>query len=96
MTSGLNRTFRQITCKRSVADENFPKGVMDFDFSIGGKTVFIPSRSYFSIGVELRGANNALPEGEVAFANFCAGNLFDNCYFLAGRQNVSNIVNYAP
>ena len=97
MTSGLNRTYRQITCKRSVADENFPKGVMDFDFSIGGKTVFIPSRSYFRIGVKLTGAKNAAPTGtDVAFANFCAGNLFDNCYFLAGGQNVSNIVNYAP
>ena len=96
MTSGLNRTFRQVTCKRAVSDESFPRGVLDFDFSIGGKTVFIPSRSYFRIGVELRGKEDPLPDGaDVAFANFCAGNLFDNCYFLAGGQNVSNIVNYA-
>ena len=96
-TTGLLRQYRQITCNRSVGNDEFPKGVLDFNFSIGGKTVFVPSRSYFRIGVKVAGAKGAeLPAGEVAFANFCPGNLFDNCYFMAGGQSVSSIVNYSP
>lgn len=96
--SGIERIYRQITCKRSISRENFPRGVMDFDFSIGGKTVWIPSKSYFRVGVRLTGTGTNAPTtaADVAFANFCPGNLFDNCYLLAGGQNVSSIVNYAP
>ena len=94
----MNRTYRQITCKRSVGGTDFDKGILDFDFSIGGKTVFIPSKSYFRIGLKLTKADGTTaPEVEdgVAFANGACGNLFDNCYFYAGGQNVSSIVNYA-
>ena len=98
--SGIERIYRQITCKRSISGDNFSRGVMDFDFSIGGKTVWIPSRSYFRIGVRVVGAaaaaNPPVRTEDIAFANFCPGNLFDNCYLLAGGQNVSSIVNYAP
>jgi len=95
----MDRTFRQCTAKRSIAGDAFPRGVMDFDFSIGGKTTFIPSKSYFRIGVRLTqtdGITAPVTTDDFTFANFCPGNLFDNCYFLAGGQNVSNIVNYAP
>ena len=94
----MNRVYRQICAKRNVTGAEFDKGIIDFDFSIGGKTVFIPSRSYFRVGVEL-----TKPDGtpvqkadDVAFANMAVGNLFDNVYFLAGGQTVSSIVNYAP
>ena len=94
----MQRQYRQITAKRNISGDDFDKGVIDFDMSIGGKSVWIPSRSYFRVGVEL-----TKPDGtpvtkadDVAFANFCPGNLFDNVYFLAGGQTVSSIVNYAP
>lgn len=97
----MQSVYRQITSKRSVHENNFPSGVIDFDFSIGGNTAFIPSRSYFRIGVRLLGPEDDGPiapvlANDVAFANFCPGNLFDNCLFLAGGQDVSSIVNYAP
>ena len=49
----MQRQYRQICAKRNLTGNEFDKGVIDFDFSIGGKTVFVPSRSYFRIGVEL-------------------------------------------
>lgn len=69
-----------------------------FDFSIGGKTVWVPSKSYFRVGVELTKLDGTpiVKADDVAFANYCPGNLFDNVYFLAGGQTVSSIVNYAP
>ena len=94
----MQRSYRQITAKRNITGNDFDKGVIDFDFSIGGKTVFIPSRSYFRVGLELTKANGDPIEkaDDVAFANLAPGNLFDNVYFLAGGQTVSSIVNYAP
>jgi hypothetical protein len=94
----MHRTYRQVTAKRNISDNAFDKGVIDFDFSIGGKTTFLPSRSYFRVGVELTKPDGSpvAQTDDVAFANFCPGNLFDNVYFLAGGQTVSSIVNYAP
>ena len=96
--SGLDRIYRQITSKRNPTGTSFTQGVIDFDFSIGGKTVFIPSRSYFRIGVKLTGPEGDPPTkaNDVTFANMCPGNLFDNVAFYAGGQNASGIVNYAP
>ena len=41
--------WREVTCKRSVQDDNFARGIQDFDFSVSGKNAFIPSLSYFLI-----------------------------------------------
>lgn len=94
----MQRSYRQITAKRNISGNEFDKGVIDFDFSLGGKTVWVPSKSYFRVGVELTQTDGTPIEkaDDVAFANFCPGNLFDNVYFLAGGQTVSSIVNYAP
>ena len=94
----MERTFRQVTAKRSVANGTFDRGVLDFDFSIGGKTVFIPSKTYFRIGMKLTDNAGDPPDiaTDVAYANMAPGNLFDNCFFTAGGQTVSSIVNYAP
>lgn len=45
--------WREVTCKRSVQDDAFPRGIQDFDFSVSGKNAFIPSLSYFLIDAEL-------------------------------------------
>jgi hypothetical protein len=49
----LEVNFREITCKRSVAQGAFAQGVQDFDFSISGNHAFIPSLSYFVITATL-------------------------------------------
>lgn len=95
----MERKYRQCTAKRTVDNANFKGGVIDFDFSVGSNTVFIPSKSYFRIGVSLtKDIGGALLEAPDAmtFANFCPGNLFDNCFFYAGGSNVSSCINYGP
>lgn len=95
----MNRTWRQSTAKRTINGSSFTQGVIDFDFSVGSNTVFIPSKSYFRIGVKMTGGNIAVAPvkaDELAFANFCPGNLFDNSHFYAGGQNVSSCINYGP
>ena len=47
----MNRIWRQSTAKRDVKGGSFTQGVIDFDFSVGSNTVFIPSKSYFRIAV---------------------------------------------
>jgi len=49
----LELNWREVTCKRAVSDDNFPRGIQDFDFSVSGKSAFIPSLSYFVIDAEL-------------------------------------------
>ena len=94
----MERKWRQSTAKRDVQAGQFRQGVIDFDFSVGSNTVFIPSKSYFRIGVKIGDGAGAAPTqaANLAFANFCPGNLFDNCFFYAGGQNVSSCINYGP
>jgi len=94
----MQRQYRQVCPTRNVTGSEFDKGIIDVNFSIGGKTVWVPSRSYFRIGMELTKADGTpvTKADDVAFANMAPGNLFDNVYFLAGGQTVSSIVNYAP
>ena len=95
----MQRVYRQVCSKRSISNDQFSRGLIDFDFSIGGQTVWIPNRSYFRLGLKIVNKTNAaLPvvlEADVTFANYCPGNLFDNCFFMAGGQNVSSITNYS-
>ena len=95
----MQRVYRQVCSKRAISEDQFSRGLIDFDFSIGGQTVWIPNRSYFRVGLKI--VNKANPATQVqmsdnvTFANYCPGNLFDNCFFMAGGQNVSSITNYS-
>ena len=95
----LEMVYRQITCQKAVGGNSFPQGVQDFNWSIGGKTGWIPSRSYFRIGMTVTGVGGTAQPAyteQIALADGVMGNLYNNCYFRAGGQDVSSIVNYAP
>ena len=98
MSNEMELVYRQVTCQKAVNGDNFSQGVQDFNFSIGGKTAWIPNRTYFRIGMTLKGRGNAAPTfaDQVAFADSVCGNLYNNVYFRAGGQDVSSIVNYVP
>jgi hypothetical protein len=49
----LELNWREVTCKRAVNGDNFPRGIQDYDFSVSGKNAFIPSLSYFVIDAVL-------------------------------------------
>lgn len=95
----MNQQYRQVTAKRSINGSNFDKGIIDFDFSIGGKTVVIPSKSYFRVGLKLTQNDGLTPPviaNDVGFSNDPVACMFDNCSMLAGGQMISNCVNYLP
>ena len=73
-----------------------PKGVMDFNFSTGAPTGWIPSKSYFRIEMKLNGAGGNQPtiSQQLAFADSACANLFDNVYFKGAGQDISSAVNY--
>ena len=98
MSNEMELVYRQVTCQKAVNGDNFSQGVQDFNFSIGGKTAWIPNRTYFRIGMTLKGLGDTAPKfsDQVAFADSVCGNLYNNVYFRAGGQDVSSIVNYVP
>ena len=101
--SNLEGVLREITCQKSVGGAEFPQGVQIFNWSIGGRTAFVPRKSYFRIEVELKNREGGvtvetpLPKNKyLALAdNFC-GNLYNNAYFRMGGQDVSSITSFLP
>jgi hypothetical protein len=102
-STGIERTWQEIPAKRSVSGADFTRGVIDFDFSIGGRYGVDFSKSYFRVELKLEsgGVNGSAVRqphtlDKLAFAdNPCAG-LFDNVYMRIGGTTVSSIINYAP
>lgn len=70
----------------------------DYNFSVGGRYAFIPSKSYFRVSMKLQRKDggtlsNPRLRDNIAFATNPVSNLFTNCYFRAGGSDVSSIVN---
>ena len=96
---GTELQFREISPQKSVRDDNFPQGVIDFNFSTGSPTCWIPAKSYFRLELNitgLAGANQPTRSEQLALADSCPSTLFDNIYFKASGQDVSSCVNYVP
>jgi hypothetical protein len=90
--------YREVTAKRAVDGTNFPRGVIDFEFSAGIPTAWIPNKSYFQLEMTITGAAAAsqpLVTEQICFATNACAAAFDNIYFRAGGQDVSSIVQYA-
>ena len=88
----------EVNCQRAIPG-NFQAGLQDFVFSIGRPSCFIPSKSYFRVELKLTGPDGATAptiRQQVAFAENCVANMYNNAYFLAGGQSVSQVTNYLP
>lgn len=102
MEPGMESNFIQITSKRAVADDNFPKGVQDYDFTVGGRYAWVPCKSYFRVQLSLEMSDGAggwrqpNQSDDIAFADDPVSCLYDNIYARAGGSDISSIVNYAP
>ena len=95
--------YVEVNCQRSLGNGQFASGLQDFVFSIGRPSVFMPSKSYFRVELSLRagavpGAIGALPTiaSQLALAENCVANCYNNMYFLAGGQSVSQCTNFLP
>jgi hypothetical protein len=98
MSAEMELNYRQITSNRPLNGGQFKNGVIDYNWNIGGKMGWIPSKSYFRVALKLMGKGVAPPVigDQVAFSESVCGNLFGNVYFKAGGQDVSQIVSYIP
>ena len=99
----MDLQYREISCQKANTLKDFGSGVQDYNFSIGGASLWHPKKSYFKITMRVTapgGINGAgdppTSDKEVALADNVVGNLFDNVYFRGGGQDISNIVSYAP
>lgn len=95
---GLDMTWREVTCKRSVQGAAFSQGICDYDFSVSGKNAWIPAYSYFRCEIELKNSSGDTPVtgDRIAFADSAPSCLYNNAYFRAGGQDISNITQFIP
>jgi hypothetical protein len=97
-----NLQWREVTSKRSVANNQFARGVLDFDFSVGGVQSFIPKLSYFKVDYELtaKGYDSDTTIGQptktsvTTYAQNACGALFNSSSFRAGGALVSQVEQY--
>lgn len=96
---GLEANRQQVPCKKTVSGTSFPQGVQNYDFSCSGRYGWIPSKSYFRVGIKATmgsaGTDRPVVQDSFAFAdNPCAG-LYDNVYVRAGGADISSITSFA-
>ena len=100
--TSLDTTYVEVPCQRTVADDEFPRGVQDYNWSISNPTVWYPDRSYFRVDIEVLGSGDPVTSpvpklsDQVALAEGAVNNAFVNAYFTAGGQLVSSLVNFLP
>lgn len=99
-------TWMEISCQRTVAENEYGKGLQDFNWSVSAPSVWFPSKSYFRYSLELYGPgdpttnpptkNPPKVSDQLAFAENCVSNSITNAYMYAGGQVVSSVVNSLP
>lgn len=102
MSSSTENTWVEVSCQRSVARDEYSKGLQDFIWSISSPSVWYPSKSYFRYSLELYGpgapatTNQPIVADGLAFAENAVSNSIVNAYAYAGGQVVSSVVNSYP
>ena len=88
----------EVNCQRSIGGGQFAAGLQDFVFSIGRPSIFIPSKSYFRVELNVKGPGGNKPTiaNQLALAENAISNGYNNAYFLAGGQTISAVTNYLP
>jgi len=92
MTEFIEKSWKEITSRNPITDDQFATGLKDFKFSVGQGYGFIPNLSYFRVELELTVAGVApIISDDVVFADGPIGNMFNNIYFNMGGQTVSSL-----
>jgi len=101
MVGGIEQQLLEVSCTRPVTGEFFSKGVMDWPFSVGGNWSWTPARTYFRMRMKV--SNNVanatgapIKADNIAPADNICNNMFNNCFFRAGQQDVSSITSFLP
>ena len=89
-------TYMEISSTRAVNNELFSQGIIDMPFSIGNPQVWIPSRSYMRITLQLLTSAGVSPKVSdmISYSDNCAGNLFTSANLKAGGDEISKISSF--
>ena len=90
--------LNEISCMKAVSGDSFVKGLQEYIFSIGRPNAWSAKDSYFQFKLKIT-ANGNKPNyfnDKIAMSENVCANLYNNCYFRAGGQDVSSIVSYVP
>ena len=89
-------TYMEISSTRAVNNELFSQGIIDMPFSIGNPQVWVPSRSYMRITLQLLKSAGVVPKisDMISYSDNCAGNLFTSCSLKAGGVEISKISSF--
>lgn len=95
---GVDSQLLEVACTRDVNGNNFSKGVQDYPWSVGGSWSWNPAKSYFRMRCTVTNADESQPTtiDNIALADGFCNNLFNNAYFRAGQQDVSQITSFLP
>ena len=101
----VDHQYLEVSCKRDVTYGQFGSGLQDYVFSVGRPNVFYPSKSYMRFQVAVSGALTAQTgsavvqptvQQQIALAEGCIANAYNNANFLAGGQSISQINSFFP
>ena len=94
----VDHQYIEVSCQRPVINDDFPGGLQDFNFSIGRPTVAFMDKSYMRFQLEVTGPGAAVPKvaDQIALAEGCVANMYNNAIFKAGGVDISSITSFFP
>jgi hypothetical protein len=96
---GVEVNRLEVPAKKDVKGAQFTRGVIDFDWSIGGRYAWRPSKSYLRIDLKLEkidgGNRRPVVADNIAFCDNPCAALFENVYCRGAGADLSSIINYA-
>ena len=92
----VDATYMEVSATRAVNNELFGQGMIDIPWSIGYPQVWIPSRSYMRITLQLLKAVGVVPKISdlISYSDNVAGNLYTSCSLKAGGVEISKISSF--
>ena len=95
----MENTLIEVACQKAIGGDSFNQGNMDFIWTIGAPSAFIPSESFFRFAITVTDGGGAQPflnGSDIALAENFISSLYSQCTFRAGGQEVSSLVRYVP
>ena len=92
----VDSTYMEVSATRAVNNELFGQGMIDIPWSIGNPQVWIPSRSYMRITLQLLKSAGVVPKISdlISYSDNVAGNLYTSCSLKAGGVEISKISSF--
>ena len=85
----VDHQYIEVSCQRAIEGNSFGGGLQDFIFSIGRPSVAFMDKSYMRFELEVKGPGAGVPKvaDQIALAEGCVANMYNNAYFKAGGSD---------